>query len=403
MYENITYESLLKSMLAVVIAKNANVDTREGSLVWYGQAPSAVELQNLYIQLDTILNETFADTASRPYLILRAAERGLTPYSATKAICKGEFTPTTLELATGTRFSLNDLNYKITEKISNGVYKLQCETEGEKGNEYVGTLIPVEYINGLETAQLTEILIPGEDEEDTEVFRQRYFDSLDAQAFGGNVADYKEKVNAISGVGGVKVYREWNGNIKPADLALPTDYATWYASLTDVPAAIQTWLAATSTAAQDGLLTVGGCIRLVVIDSTFSKPSMALVDLVQETIDPASAHAEGLGLAPIGHFVTVEGVNNTAVNIAVTITYQSGWTWDDVKSYAQSAIDAYLLGLSKGWANSNDPLVVRISGIETTLLACPGVVDVAGTTINGTAANLILGANNIPIRGELNG
>jgi hypothetical protein len=29
---------------------------------------------------------------------------------------------------------------------------------------------------------------------------------LNAKAFGGNKADYLEKINAISGVGGVKVY-----------------------------------------------------------------------------------------------------------------------------------------------------------------------------------------------------
>ena len=75
MYENITYALLLNRMLEKALSINNNLDTREGSLVWLGNAPAAVELQNLYIQLDTVLNETFADTASRDYLILRAAER----------------------------------------------------------------------------------------------------------------------------------------------------------------------------------------------------------------------------------------------------------------------------------------------------------------------------------------
>lgn len=79
MYEDITYALLLNRMLERALSINSNLDTREGSLVWLGNAPAAVELQNLYIQLDTVLNETFADTASRPYLIQRAAERGLSP------------------------------------------------------------------------------------------------------------------------------------------------------------------------------------------------------------------------------------------------------------------------------------------------------------------------------------
>lgn len=81
MYEAQTYEAILARMLQKALSINSNLDTREGSLVWYGDAPAAVELQNLYIALETVLNETFADTASRPYLILRAAERG--PFPAT--------------------------------------------------------------------------------------------------------------------------------------------------------------------------------------------------------------------------------------------------------------------------------------------------------------------------------
>lgn len=43
-------------------------------------------------------------------------------------------------------------------------------------------------------------MIPGEDREDTEDLRTRYFNSFNAQAFGGNVQDYLEKTNAIPGV-----------------------------------------------------------------------------------------------------------------------------------------------------------------------------------------------------------
>lgn len=93
MYEAQTYESILARMLQKALSINSNLDTREGSLVWYGDAPAAVELQNLYIALDTVLNETFADTATRPYLILRAAERGLSPQPASPPFCKWQLHP----------------------------------------------------------------------------------------------------------------------------------------------------------------------------------------------------------------------------------------------------------------------------------------------------------------------
>ena len=50
-------------------------------------------------------------------------------------------------------------------------------------------------------AELVELLIPGDDEEETETFRQRVLDSFQSQAFGGNQADYREQVLAMPGVG----------------------------------------------------------------------------------------------------------------------------------------------------------------------------------------------------------
>ena len=109
MYEAQTYEAILSRMLQKALSINGNLDTREGSLVWCGDAPAAVELQNLYIALDTVLNETFADTATRPYLILRAAERGLKPQPASPAVLQLSITPTTLHLGKK-RISLRSLS-----------------------------------------------------------------------------------------------------------------------------------------------------------------------------------------------------------------------------------------------------------------------------------------------------
>lgn len=175
MYENVTYEDILQRMLDRI---PDSMDKREGSIIYDALAPAAVELQLMYIEFDVILQETFADTASREYLIRRAAERGIIPEPATHAILKGEFTPSTLEIPVGSRFSCGTLNYVVTEKISDGQYKLECEEIGESGNSQFGQMIPIDYIEGLETCYLTDLLIPGEDEEDTESIRTRYLTHL---------------------------------------------------------------------------------------------------------------------------------------------------------------------------------------------------------------------------------
>ena len=112
MYEQMTFERIVRRMLDAV---PQNVDKREGSILYDAVCGAALELANLYIELDVVLNETFADTASREYLIRRAAERGLSPEPATNAVLRGEFN---IDVPIGSRFSLEELNYAVIEKIS---------------------------------------------------------------------------------------------------------------------------------------------------------------------------------------------------------------------------------------------------------------------------------------------
>lgn len=352
MAENNTFESILNTMLARV---PTSIDKREGSFIYDSLAPTAVELQNMYIQSDYILNETFADTANRENLIRRAAERGITIQPATNAIVKGEFTPNTLEIPIGTRFSLDEFNYSVTEKISDGIYELQCEEAGANANFKFGQLIPIDYINGLQYAEITSILIPGEDEESTESLRKRYFANLENQAFGGNITDYKQKVNSLSGIGGVKVYPVWNG---------------------------------------------GGTVKLVIINSDFQKPNEELISMTQTAIDPIQNQGQGLGIAPIGHIVTVIGVNETVLNIASEFTLQSGYQWADVEANIKATIKNYFDELNSTWADSKN-LIVRISQLETRLLNLDGIIDIANTKINNTTENFVLNADSIAILGEV--
>lgn len=401
MYEAQTYESILARMLQKALSINSNLDTREGSLVWYGDAPAAVELQNLYIALDTVLNETFADTATRPYLILRAAERGLSPQPASPAILQMAITPTTLFLPLNTRFSIGELNYYVSADRGSGNYELTCETAGEAGNNYTGTVIPIEYVDGLETRKITSVLVPGEDEEDTELFRQRYLNSLNAQAFGGNQIDYIEKVNAIPGVGGVKVYRAWNGDLKPANMIPPKEAEAWIEGLSGVPEPVKLWLDTVYAAAKNNMFTVGGTVKLVVINSTFTVPSPTLVEQVQTAVDPLQNAGEGVGIAPIGHVVRVEGVQEETVDLGFALYYQRGWSWEDVSGYVTEAINGYFLELAQSWADQDEALVVRISQIESRLLGITGILDIANTTINEKAANHTLALDHIPVLGSL--
>lgn len=348
-YENMTFEVIMKRLLERI---PNNMDKREGSIIYDALAPAAIELALLYIEFGIIENESYADTASREYLIKRAAERGIIPYAATYAVVEGQFSPTTINIPIGSRFNCDNLNYVVTKKVADGIYQLQCETLGVEGNVSSSTLIPIDYISGLETAEITSVLVPGEDEEETESLRQRYFDSFKTTAFGGNKTDYIQKTNAIEGVGSTKVTPVWNG---------------------------------------------GGTVLLTILDSNFDKATDTLISIVQNEIDPTK-DATGLGIAPIGHVVTVNTADEVTINISATFTFDTSYTFSNLKTQIEDVIKEYLLDIRKDWAN-NDESLVRIRQIETKILNIEGIIDIYNTKINGSTSNFTLTKYQIPIFG----
>ena len=396
MYEDQTYEVILERMLNRVSDK---LDKRPSSLIYDTHSSTAVELQILYIELEYLIKNSYGDSAAREFLILLAKDRGLSPEPASKAILKGEFTPVNIDV-TGKRFNISDVNYVVLEQIVPGQYQVQCETAGVVGNQNLGDMIPMEYIDGLQTAQLTELLIPGEDEEDTEVFRQRYLESFDSQAFGGNRADYIETVKKINGVGSVKVTRVWNGDIRPADMIPNEKVTSWYKStINGLDSEVAKWLSSVYIASYEKKLTVGGTILITVVNSLdFGQASDTLIRQIQETLDPEQDAGEGLGLAPIGHVVSVKSAEIVKINIKTTVTFDDGYNWSNTKTMIEEAVDAYLLELRKTWADSTN-IIVRVSQIETRILNVKGILDVTDTKINDGIGNVTLSKYQIPVLG----
>lgn len=348
MYEDKTYEALLQEKLARVAS---TLDKREGSIIFDAMAPNSIESAMIYVALDTILNETFADTASRDYLIKRCAERGITPLAATAAKGLGVFS---MDIPLGSRFSCDKYNWVAVEQTGPGQYYMLCETAGADPNGYTGPLVPIEYIDGLATAELNSIVINGEDEETTEALRLRYLNSFDNQSYGFNRSQYIEVTEKLPGVGGCKPYRAWNGP---------------------------------------------GTVKLVITDSEYLPPSSELLNAVQTEIDPTVNAGDGVGLAPIDHVVTVTGVTSLAINISTRLSFAPGWNLEECLPYIQQAIDGYFYELNSTWSKETN-LLVRVSQIESRLLAIDGIVDITSTKLNNLAGNVTLGADVVAVRGS---
>lgn len=353
MYENMTFLRILKRMLDRVPEK---YDRREGSIIYDGCAPAAFELAEAYIMARVILKETFATTASREYLILRAAEFNIIPEEATPAEVECKFSQA---VSLGTRFSADNVNFIVSALLDDvaHTYKLTCETAGIIGNNCIGTVIPIDPMPGLATAEITKVITQGEDEEDTEIFRRRYFAALKSKAYGGNGADYKEKVLALPGIGGVKVYRCWAG---------------------------------------------GGTVKLVILNSSYEIPDSEFVNEIQQKIDP-TPQGQGYGIAPIGHTVTVAMASAVKINIIATISLKSGYSIDDVRDALSTAVSAYLTERRKEWCEQNDTeqITVRVAYILTAMLSVPNVTDITEVTANGQTDKVVLQTDEVPTVGTI--
>lgn len=398
MYESMTFENIMDRCLGRV---SSSVDKREGSIVYDAISPAAAELAILYIELAYLLDRAFPDTETGEDLTKKCRERSVFRTPATNAIRKGYFEDADgagCDVEVGTRLSGGDIDFTVTERIAAGQYKLTAETAGAVGNEYVGTLFPIDYVPNLAAARLSDILIPGEDEESDDELRARYFASLVSQAFGGNIADYKSKIELLQGVGAVKVFPTFRGGYRPADLNPPTGAAAWINGLSG-PEDCLAWIRRVFAMISAGVVTVGGgTVQVRFVDSEWTVPSLELVQSVQTEVDPTVNNGEGLGIAPIGHVVTVKGATGTTIDVSFALTFDTGVTWASVQGAVKASIQSYFDELVRTWADV-DSLVVRISQIETKVLNVAGIIDITGTTINGGTANISLASDAVPVLG----
>lgn len=286
-------EEILTRMMSAV---PATFDKREGSVIHDALAPVAYELSLAYAELWQLYNNTFAGTAEREGLILRAAEIGVSPYTATYAVRQAQFTPANLVVEIGARFNYDDVNFSVTEKVSDGLYNITCEEAGTAGNYGAGTLTPIDYIVGLTSATLLEeVLVYGEEEESTEALRARYFATIPNATLDGNRAQYEKWCRNYAGIGNFRIFSLWNG---------------------------------------------ANTVKVSILNAENGVASQALISGFQEYLDPNSTGL-GNGQAPIGAIVTVSTASPRVINVTARVILKAGYEEvvgieDEINAYFKS-------------------------------------------------------------------
>ena len=347
-----SFEIILERLLEGARAEFPELDTREGSLIFTALAPAALEMERLYAALNFALEMSYADTASREFLIRRANERGMAPIGASYAVIEAEMEPReVLPIPLGTRFRAGAVVYAVTGMSGEGYPLLTAETAGRIGNQARGSLVPISFVEGLQSARIRALAVPGRDEEETEAFRRRYMESHRVTGFGGNIRAYREKVLTIPGVGGVRIFPAYGGP---------------------------------------------GRVKVGIMDADLGVPSETLVAAVQELLDPRDVSGEGRGWAPIGHQVTAEGVVARHIAAETTLVLENGASPESVRVQAEAAVKTYFQELRAAWGQ-DETQTVRLSQIDTRLLDISGVLDVKNTSLDGGRGNLLLADMEIPM------
>lgn len=343
-----TFDVILTRMLQEI---PDDFDTRDTSPIRTALAPAAWMLEGYYLALDKVQRQAFIQTAAGQSLDLLAQIAGLTRYPASPAVVLGAFNRA---ISPGARFStLNgekSINFYASAAVENPLqYRLTAETPGSAGNDYIGPILPITAIPGLTQAAITQVVIPGEDEESDDAFRARIITALNDRPFGGNIASYRDNILAIPGVGALQVYPTQNG---------------------------------------------GGTVLCSLLGADLEPAGEELIRQVQEAIDPEPGL--GTGLAPIGAKVTITAPEAVAVNLSATVALEAGYTLSQVQAGVEEAVQQYINTVRQDWGkNVSDTSVaysanVYIARVLAAVVGMAGVVNVSGLTLNGGTADLIL-------------
>lgn len=363
-----------------------DIDTRQGAIIYDTLAIVCAKMADVFMEVKDIVEQSYILTATDDDPIdYRVAERGITRYQATKAQRLGTFTyadGTSASVPIGSLFSTIDenkaniINFKVvSEYVVEGIvvpgnYVLECETAGTVGNTYYGEILPLSDMDTLGTATLSTVLTPARAREENDSVKERYFATFNIEAFGGNLADYRQYMREFQGVGQSQIYPR-------------TD--------------------------------VDDTIIISCVDPSNQPISTEYQNTIKQTLDPENYYDNGnntsgmgLGVVPIGHKITVTAPKETVINVDLTIIKGNTAYIETVKDNIIANLTAYIKQVQDNWADGDGQYetIIYYNQIVTAANGAEGVTNVDGCVVNGGTQNIVLTQTKttqfIPVLGTVN-
>lgn len=321
-------------------------DKTVGSFFYDTQKPLAIEGEQIYKNIDEVLNKGFVTTAEGEYLDKKVAEQGIIRKEATYAVgvvtvtgSVGAIIPVGLKVSSDNIMFSTIAAATISESGSIDI-SIQCDVPGIDGNLPTGAIksfpVTIAGLTGVNNAQATA---GGYGAETDDELRKRYFEKVSAPATSGNKYNYVMWAKEVVGVGDAKCLPLWNG---------------------------------------------AGTVKVIIINSERQAADSTLIATVEEYIEENR---------PIGATVTVESATPLVVNISATLHLQTETVLSSVESLIENAINDCLKKIAF------EQTYISYAQIGGTILQIDGVLDYEDLLVNETADNITIAENQVPVLG----
>jgi uncharacterized phage protein gp47/JayE len=235
--------------------------------------------------------------------------------------------------------------------------KAEAMIGGEIGNVPPGTITLAEPIPGIADVDNPDWFSGGEDEEDDDSFRNRYYLWRQSDVNGGNIDSYIKWAIEVpgGGVGGVQVVPLWNGR---------------------------------------------GTVKVILIGIDGKPASADVVQRVQEYI--ASIAEEGDDQAPIGATVTVVAGESDPLAVSATLVLTGTRSLADITMEFNQKLADFLAKVAKeNWQRRAQPYYVSAARIGALILEIDGVKDYLSFTINGNTSSVEIASGRVAVVGTV--
>lgn len=361
MFESKTPQAIKAAMLQS-IQQSQGISSMTGSFADGVVGPVSGEMSKVYMALDAVPSMVFPDESSGGYIDLVGRQYyNLTRRPGTRAYSDIAFTGTAgLTVPQGTVFlTAGGLAFALMAPVTldgngEGQGRLEAAEVGAAYDVEEGTIDRM-YVNlpGL-TSYRNRAAAGGTDRESDAALLARIRERVQRPPTSGNGYQYRQWALAVSGVGQAKVVE-----------------------LADGP----------------------GTVSVTVVDSNYESPARTIV----EGVEAAIARER-----PVGAKVIVAAAQALEVSVAASVTVVQGRGKQEVgqalaealRSHFRELIDRKFTPIYYG-PEEDTGYTLLYNRVLALLLSLPQVENFTSLTINGGTADLTLGADEIPVLGEV--